>query len=262
MVVASGVQRLPNGETRATGLGEEMTEPMIQLDGVSKVYRAGSTEVRALDEVNLEVAAGELLAIMGPSGSGKSTMMNILGCLDGPSSGRYLLAGADVSRLDEDELADIRNRKIGFVFQAYNLLARTTALANVELPLIYGKDRARGERARAALDEVGLSDRAHHVPSELSGGQQQRVAIARALVTEPAILLADEPTGNLDSAASAEIAQLLVRLSEAGRTVVLITHEAEIAGFAKRVIRLRDGRIVGDTSASPERPDQPGADAS
>ena len=227
---------------------------MIQLDKVSKVYRGGSTEVRALDGVEVAVEAGELVAIMGPSGSGKSTMMNILGCLDTPTSGRYLLDGADVSDLDDDQLADIRNRKIGFIFQSYNLLARTTALANVELPLLYAKDRARAARARAALEEVGLADRARHVPSELSGGQQQRVAIARALVTEPAILLADEPTGNLDSTASAEIAQLLVRLSEAGRTVVLITHEAEIASFARRVIRLRDGRVVADNRGPAAQP--------
>jgi putative ABC transport system ATP-binding protein len=227
---------------------------MIQLDKVSKVYRGGSTEVRALDGVELAVEAGELVAIMGPSGSGKSTMMNILGCLDTPTSGRYLLDGADVSDLDDDQLADIRNRKIGFIFQSYNLLARTTALANVELPLLYAKDRTRAARARAALEEVGLADRARHVPSELSGGQQQRVAIARALVTEPAILLADEPTGNLDSTAGAEIAQLLVRLSEAGRTVVLITHEAEIASFAQRVIRLRDGHVVADNRGAAAKP--------
>ena len=223
---------------------------MIQLDSVTKVYRGGSTEVRALDGVELAVGAGELVAVMGPSGSGKSTMMNILGCLDTPTSGRYLLDGTDVSELDDDQLADVRNRKIGFVFQSYNLLARTSALANVELPLLYAKDRTRSARARAALEEVGLADRARHVPSELSGGQQQRVAIARALVTEPAILLADEPTGNLDSAASAEIAELLVRLSEAGRTVVLITHEPEIASFAQRVIRLRDGHVVADNGSS------------
>jgi putative ABC transport system ATP-binding protein len=191
---------------------------------------------------------------MGPSGSGKSTMMNILGCLDAPTSGRYLLDGVDVSDLGDDELADIRGRKIGFVFQSYNLLARTSAVVNVELPLLYARSRTRRERASAALEEVGLSDRALHVPSELSGGQQQRVAIARALVTEPAILLADEPTGNLDSAAGAEIAQLLVRLSEAGRTVVLITHEAEIASFAQRVIRLRDGHVVADNRGAAAKP--------
>jgi putative ABC transport system ATP-binding protein len=221
---------------------------MIQLDKVSKVYRGGSTEVRALDGVELAVEAGELVAIMGPSGSGKSTMMNILGCLDTPTSGRYLLDGVDVSGLGDDELADIRGRKIGFVFQSYNLLARTSAVVNVELPLLYARSRTRRQRANAALEEVGLSDRALHVPSELSGGQQQRVAIARALVTEPAILLADEPTGNLDSTASAEIAQILVRLSEAGRTIVLITHEEEIASYAQRVIRLRDGQVVDDSA--------------
>jgi len=221
---------------------------MIQLEGICKVYRAGDVEVRALDEVDLTIAAGELVAIMGPSGSGKSTMMNILGCLDAPTSGRYLLDGVDVSGLGDDELADIRGRKIGFVFQSYNLIARTSAVVNVELPLLYARSRTRRQRANAALDEVGLSDRAMHVPSELSGGQQQRVAIARALVTEPAILLADEPTGNLDSTAGTEIAQMLVRLSEAGRTIVLITHEEEIASYAQRVIRLRDGRVVDDSA--------------
>ena len=221
---------------------------MIQLEGICKVYRAGDVEVRALDKVDLRIEAGELVAIMGPSGSGKSTMMNILGCLDMPTSGRYLLDGVDVSGLGDDELADIRGGKIGFVFQSYNLLARTSAVVNVELPLLYARSRTRRQRANAALEEVGLSDRALHVPSELSGGQQQRVAIARALVTEPAILLADEPTGNLDSTASAEIAQILVRLSEAGRTIVLITHEEEIASYAQRVIRLRDGRVVDDSA--------------
>jgi putative ABC transport system ATP-binding protein len=229
---------------------------MIQLEGVSKVYRAGPAEVRALDAVDLTVDDGELVAIMGPSGSGKSTLMNILGCLDAPSSGRYLLDGVDVSERGDDELADIRGRKIGFIFQAYNLLPRTTALANVELPLIYARDRTRRERALAALAEVGLSDRTTHLPTELSGGQQQRVAIARALVTEPTVLLADEPTGNLDSATSAEIANMLVRLSDAGRTVVLITHEEEIAAFARRVIRLQDGQIVSDTlNDTPDTPD-------
>ena len=223
---------------------------MIQLESVSKVYRTGDAEVRALDNVDLTIDAGELVAIMGPSGSGKSTMMNILGCLDVPTSGRYLLDGIDVSGLDDDQLADIRGRKIGFVFQSYNLLSRTSAVVNVELPLLYARARSRRKLASAALREVGLSDRAHHLPNELSGGQQQRVAIARALVTEPAMLLADEPTGNLDSVTSGEIAQMLVKLSEAGRTVVLITHEAEIAAYAQRVIHLRDGRVVSD----PNRP--------
>ena len=230
---------------------------MIQLEGVSKVYRAGDVEVRALDDVSLTIGEGELVAIMGPSGSGKSTMMNILGCLDIPSAGRYLLDGVDVSDLGEDQLADIRGQKIGFVFQSYNLLARTSAVANVELPLLYARDSTRRARAAAALAEVGLSTRAHHMPNELSGGQQQRVAIARALVTQPTMLLADEPTGNLDTTASTEIADMLVRLSDAGRTVVLITHEEEIASFAKRVVRLRDGRIVSDTSGEAVRP-QPG----
>jgi putative ABC transport system ATP-binding protein len=220
---------------------------MIQLEGVSKVYRTGDVEVRALDQIDLTIGDGEMVAIMGQSGSGKSTMMNILGCLDVPSSGRYLLDGVDVADLDEDELADIRGQKIGFIFQSYNLLARTSAVANVELPLLYAGDRTRRTRAEAALAEVGLSDRAKHLPNELSGGQQQRVAIARALVTNPTMLLADEPTGNLDTTASAEIAEMLVRLSDTGRTVVLITHEEEIAGFAERVVRLRDGRIVSDT---------------
>ncbi|MBO0851549.1 MAG: ABC transporter ATP-binding protein [Pseudonocardia sp.] len=225
---------------------------MIQLEGVSKVYRAGPAEVRALDEVDLTIEDGELVAIMGPSGSGKSTLMNILGCLDAPSSGRYLLDGVDVSDRGDDELADIRGRKIGFVFQAYNLLPRTTAVANVELPLLYARARVRRQRALQALAEVGLAERTDHLPTELSGGQQQRVAIARALVTEPTVLLADEPTGNLDSATSTEIARILVRLSDAGRTVVLITHEEEIAAFARRVIRLQDGRVVADTDTNTE----------
>ncbi|MGH8964546.1 MAG: ABC transporter ATP-binding protein, partial [Actinomycetes bacterium] len=205
---------------------------MIRLEGVGKSYRAGEAEVRALDDVALSVDEGDFVAIMGPSGSGKSTMMNILGCLDVPSEGRYLLDDIDVSTLSDDELADIRNHKIGLVFQSYNLLPRTTALGNVELPLVYGKQRARRTRALRALEEVGLGDRASHLPNQLSGGQQQRVAIARALVTQPTMLLADEPTGNLDTTASREIAEMLGRLSDAGRTVVLITHEEEIAAYA------------------------------
>jgi putative ABC transport system ATP-binding protein len=227
---------------------------MIQLESVSKVYRTGEVEVRALDDVNLTIGKGELVAIMGASGSGKSTMMNILGCLDVPTSGRYLLDDVDVAELDDDQLADIRGQKIGFVFQAYNLLARTSAVANVELPLLYANDRTRRGRAAAALAEVGLANRATHMPNELSGGQQQRVAIARALVTNPTMLLADEPTGNLDTSASAEIAEILVRLSDAGRTVVLITHEEDIAAFAKRVIRLRDGRVISDSAVDADFP--------
>ncbi len=220
---------------------------MIRLEGVVKSYRMGEAEVRALDGVDLTIEEGDFVAIMGPSGSGKSTLMNILGCLDVPTSGRYLLDGLNVCTRSDDELADIRNRKIGLVFQSFNLLPRTTALANVELPLLYGRQQARRSRALLALQQVGLGERALHLPSQLSGGQQQRVAIARALVTRPTMLLADEPTGNLDTAASHEIAGMLVRLNESGRTIVLITHEEEIAGFAQRVVRLRDGRIVSDT---------------
>jgi putative ABC transport system ATP-binding protein len=221
--------------------------PMIQIEAVTKVYRMGSVEVQALRGVSLLVDEGEFIAIMGASGSGKSTLMNIIGCLDLPTSGRYLLDGVDVRELNDNQLAAIRNRKIGFVFQSFNLIPRSTAVHNVEMPLIYaGFSGGRRERAMAALEAVGLADRARHQPSELSGGQQQRVAIARALVTEPAILLADEPTGNLDSEASGEIMRLLVDLNEQGRTVVLITHEDEIAAFAKRVVRLKDGLVQDD----------------
>ena len=221
---------------------------MIRLEGVVKSYRTGGTEVRALDGVDLAIDDGDFVAIMGPSGSGKSTMMNILGCLDVPTEGRYLLDDVDVSKLNDDELADIRNHKIGLVFQSYNLLSRTTALGNVELPLMYARLRERRSRALQALDEVGLADRSRHLPNQLSGGQQQRVAIARALVTNPTMILADEPTGNLDTTASREIAEMLVRLNESGRTIVLITHEEEIAEYAQRVVRLRDGQVVSDTS--------------
>ncbi len=221
---------------------------MIRLESVAKSYRSGDAEVRALDGVDLTIDDGDFVAIMGPSGSGKSTMMNILGCLDAPTEGRYLLDGIDVSTLNDDQLADIRNHKIGLVFQSYNLLPRLTALANVELPLMYGRERARRSRALAALEEVGLAARAGHLPNQLSGGQQQRVAIARALITNPTMILADEPTGNLDTTASREIAQMLARLNNAGRTIVLITHEEEIATYARRVVRLRDGQIVSDTA--------------
>ena len=219
---------------------------MIQLEDVTKIYRMGKVEVRALYGVDLTIDDGELVAIMGPSGSGKTTLMNILGCLDIPTSGRYLLDGTDVSRLSDNRLARIRSRKIGFVFQSFNLVPRTSAVRNVELPLVYAGVRSRRLPARVALEKVGLADRQRHLPNELSGGQQQRVAIARALINDPALLLADEPTGNLDSAASLEILKLLGELNEAGRTVVIITHEEEVARFAKRVVRMRDGRIESD----------------
>ena len=220
---------------------------MITLEGITKLYLTGEVEVAALKGVSLHIPEGEFIAIMGPSGSGKSTLMNVIGCLDQPSSGRYILDGYDVSALTDDQLAWIRNRKIGFVFQSYNLIPRASAVHNVEMPLIYaGDSQQRRERAMAALESVGLLERAGHLPSELSGGQQQRVAIARALVTDPAILLADEPTGNLDSESSLEIIKLLRDLNQQGRTIVLITHEPDIAAFAQRVVRLRDGVIVSD----------------
>jgi len=224
---------------------------VITLEGIAKVYRTGEVEVVALRGISLHIPEGEFIAIMGPSGSGKSTLMNLIGCLDQPSSGRYVLDGYDVSALTDDQLAWIRNRKIGFVFQSYNLIPRASAVHNVEMPLIYaGDNQQRRERAMAALESVGLIQRAGHLPSELSGGQQQRVAVARALVTDPAILLADEPTGNLDSESSLEIMKLLRDLNQQGRTIVLITHEPDIAGFAQRVVRLRDGVIVSDERQS------------
>jgi putative ABC transport system ATP-binding protein len=220
---------------------------VITLEGITKVYLAGEVEVAALKGISLHIPEGEFVAIMGPSGSGKSTLMNLIGCLDQPSAGRYILDGYDVSVLTDDQLAWIRNRKIGFVFQSYNLIPRASAVHNVEMPLIYaGDNEQRRDRAMAALDSVGLLERASHLPNELSGGQQQRVAIARALVTDPAILLADEPTGNLDTESSLEIMKLLRDLNQQGRTIVLITHEADIAAFAQRVVRLRDGVIVSD----------------
>jgi putative ABC transport system ATP-binding protein len=221
---------------------------LIELRGVRKIYEVGTELVRALDGVDLEVERGEYIAIMGSSGSGKSTLMNLLGCLDTPSEGSYHLNGHAVEGMSDEELAGIRNKEIGFVFQTFNLLARTTALQNVELPLVYGgTGRAeRHQRAAEALARVGLADRAKHMPNELSGGQRQRVAIARALVNDPSILLADEPTGNLDSATSEDIMVLFDQLHHDGSTVVLVTHEADIAAHASRRVTLRDGKVVSD----------------
>jgi putative ABC transport system ATP-binding protein len=223
-----------------------MAAPLISLDHVSRIYEMGRLAVSALSDVSLTVGEGEFLAIVGPSGSGKSTMMNILGCLDRPTSGQYSLAGTPVAQLDDDGLARVRSRTIGFVFQSYNLLPRTSALHNVMTPLLYQNvsRRDRTDRARAALERLGLGDRLDHDPSELSGGQQQRVAIARALVTNPALLLADEPTGNLDSASGLEVMTLLRELNATGRTVVLITHDPDVAASATRQIHLHDGRIA------------------
>jgi putative ABC transport system ATP-binding protein len=219
----------------------------IQITDVTKTYRMGAIEVRALNGVSLEINAGELVAIMGPSGSGKSTLMNILGCLDVPTSGSYRLDGEEVARLNDDQLATVRSRKIGFVFQQFNLLPRTPAIEQVELPMVYAGVGDRRRRALAALDAVGLSDRAHHKPTELSGGQQQRVAIARALVNEPSIILADEPTGALDTHTSQEIMAIFQRLNrEQGLTVIFVTHEPDIAYHTRRIIQLRDGLIVSD----------------
>ena len=235
--------------------GQTQLKAVIRTEDVHKYYELGETRVHALRGVSVEIKTGEFVAIMGASGSGKSTFMNILGCLDKPSSGEYLLDGINVSKLSKNELAHIRNQKIGFVFQGFNLLSRTTALENVELPTLYAHiTRAEGQkRAREALQLVGLGDRTLHFPSQLSGGQQQRVAIARALVNQPSLLLADEPTGNLDSRTSIEIMDVLQKLNEKGLTIVLVTHEPDIATFAKRTIQFRDGKIRHDEVVA-ERP--------
>ena len=226
-----------------------MSDLVIQIRDLTRVYDMGAEKVHALRGVSVEIRRNEYVAIMGPSGSGKSTLMNVIGCLDTPTAGEYWLNGQEVSRMPDDALARVRNREIGFVFQTFNLLPRASALQNVELPLVYGgvAARTRRERARAALGRVGLADRMDHRPNELSGGQRQRVAIARALVNEPAILLADEPTGNLDSATSEEIMRVFETLHAQGQTVIMVTHEAEIAAHAERIVVLRDGRIGSDT---------------
>lgn len=225
-----------------------MEAEIILMEDVHKIYRTGSTEVNALDGINLKVNQGEFLAIMGPSGSGKSTLMNIIGCLDVPTSGKYFLKGKEIEKMEDEELAYIRNKEIGFVFQNFNLLSRTDALSNVELPLIYAKVPKKERRARAyeALKKVGIEEREKHMPSELSGGEQQRVAIARALVTNPSIILADEPTGNLDTKSSEDIMAIFDKLNSEGNTIILVTHEPDIAKHARRLVRLRDGKIIED----------------
>jgi putative ABC transport system ATP-binding protein len=242
-----------------------VAERVIEIRDLTKVYQMGEVEVRALDGVSLTVDQGEFIAVMGPSGSGKSTLMNILGCLDRPTSGTYSLDNVDVSALNRDQRAVIRNAKIGFVFQSFNLLARTSAIENVELPLLYGEfgwtQKQRHDEARKSLQLVGLGGREGHYPSQLSGGQQQRVAIARALVTHPAMILADEPTGNLDSHTSEEIMAIFQKLNDSGKTVVLITHEPDIARFAKRVVAMRDGHMVQDERIEQHRTEQRGIPA-
>jgi putative ABC transport system ATP-binding protein len=227
---------------------------VVQLQEIHKIYESGEVPVHAVRGVTLDIAGGEFVAVMGASGSGKSTLMNLLGCLDRPTKGRYLLGGTDVSGLDRNQLADLRNQKLGFVFQGFNLLARTTARENVELPMLYGRrhysSRDIRDRALHSLDIVGLSQRADHFPSQLSGGQQQRVAIARALINDPQILLADEPTGNLDSKTAVEIMGVFQKLNEQGITIVMVTHELDIAHYCKRNLIMRDGRLVSDTAVS------------
>jgi len=232
-----------------------MSQPIIRLEEICKVYQMGDVEVHALRGVTLCIEAQELVAIMGASGSGKSTLMNVIGCLDRPSSGRYFLGDREVSRLGRNELAEVRNRTLGFVFQSFNLLSRTSALENVELPLIYAgmSARERRQRAAAALTRVGLGSRLNHHPSQLSGGQQQRVAIARALVNEPSVILADEPTGNLDSKTSVEVMSIFQELQRSGITVVLVTHEPDIAAYAERILVMRDGQVQSDERHRPAR---------
>ncbi len=226
------------------------TEVIIHLEGIEKSYFMGNQAIPVLKGINLDIFKNEYVALMGPSGSGKSTLMNILGCLDSPTGGKYILNGKDVSKMADDDLAEVRNTEIGFVFQQFNLLPRLTAAENVALPLIYAgvAKKERHERAMAALEKVGLAERSHHKSNELSGGQIQRVAIARALVNNPSILLADEPTGNLDSKTSVEVMHIFGKLQEAGNTVVLVTHEEDIAAYAHRVVRLRDGLVESDTT--------------
>ena len=218
---------------------------MLELENITKVYKAGQTEIPALRGISCHIESGEMVSIIGPSGSGKSTLMNIIGCLDKPTSGQYRLDGTEVSELNDNQLAEIRNKKIGFVFQSFNLLSRTTALANVELPLIYSGASNRRQRALQVLESVGLSLRVTHRPSELAGGEQQRVAIARALINNPSLILADEPTGNLDTQTSQEIMLIFKQLNEQGMTIVLVTHEPDIAAYTQRTIKLRDGQIEG-----------------
>jgi len=228
---------------------------MIELENITKVYRMGKVDVPALRGIDLSISQGEMVAIIGASGSGKSTLMNIIGCLDKPTLGRYLLEGADVNRLNDNKLAEIRSKKLGFVFQEYNLLSRASAVANVELPLVYGDGRNRRKRALEALERVGLGERSNHKPTELSGGEQQRVAIARALVNNPAVILADEPTGNLDSVVTAEIISIFKKLNQDGITVIMVTHEMDIAEQTQRVIRLYDGKVISDEKAAVGRGD-------
>lgn len=243
-------------------IAENVSEDLIRLEDLVKIYDTGVLKVIGLKRINLTIKRGEFVAIMGQSGSGKSTLMNILGCLDRPSMGHYYLDDVDVAQMEPDELSMIRNRKIGFVFQSFNLISRTSSLKNVELPMTYARKnkKARRERAMELLERVGLGERAEHMPNELSGGQRQRVAIARALANEPPLLLADEPTGNLDTASSVEIMELFSQLHKEGTTVVVVTHEEDIAAFTNRIIRFRDGVIISDKRNEPRIPDQNGKD--